>query len=60
MVLYEYRTGPKGTTYSSFLANGSAPTRQIAERSPDIARQLHHIARQLEADANGLAAKDTE
>jgi len=34
--------------------------RRIAERSPDIARELHHIAQQLKAGANGLAANDTE
>jgi len=34
--------------------------RRIAERAPDIARELHHIARQLEADANGLFANETE
>jgi hypothetical protein len=34
--------------------------RRMAERSPDVASQLDHIARQLEADAEELAAKTSE
>jgi hypothetical protein len=34
--------------------------RRIAERSPDIAVELRHMARQLEAQANELGRQDTD
>jgi hypothetical protein len=40
----------------AFLRMAAIELRRIAERSPDIASELYHIARQLEADANELAA----
>ena len=37
-----------------FLRMAAIELRRIAERAPDIAPELHHIADQLDADANDL------
>lgn len=39
----------------SFLKKASTEMRRIAAGDPDIAVELRHIARQLEAEANELA-----
>ena len=44
----------------AFLRMAAIELRRMAERSPDVASQLDHIARQLEADADELAAKTSE
>ena len=44
----------------AFLRMAAIELRRIAERSPDIASELYHISRQLEADADELAAKTSE
>ena len=44
----------------AFLRMAAIELRRIAERSPDIASELYHIARQLEADANDLVSEKTE
>lgn len=37
-----------------FLRMSAIELRRLAERAPDIAAELHHIANQLDADANEL------
>ena len=37
-----------------FLRMAAIELRRIAERGPDIAAELHHIADQLDADADDL------
>jgi hypothetical protein len=37
-----------------FLRMAAIELRRIAERAPDIAGELHHIADQLDADADDL------
>lgn len=37
-----------------FLRMSAIELRRLAERAPDIAAELHHIAAQLDADANDL------
>jgi len=37
-----------------FLRMAAIELRRIAERAPDIAAELHHIADQLDADADDL------
>lgn len=37
-----------------FLRMAAIELRRIAERAPDIADELHHLARQLDADADDL------
>ena len=37
-----------------FLRMSAIELRRLAERAPDIAGELHHIADQLDADANDL------
>jgi hypothetical protein len=37
-----------------FLRMAAIELRRIAERAPDIADELHHLADQLDADANDL------
>ena len=37
-----------------FLRMAAIELRRIAERAPDIAAELHHIADQLDADAKDL------
>lgn len=37
-----------------FLRMAAIELRRIAERAPEIAAELHHLADQLEADANDL------
>ena len=37
-----------------FLRMAAIELRRIAERAPEIASELHHIADQLDADANDL------
>ena len=37
-----------------FLHMAAIELRRIAERAPEITRELHHIANQLEADADDL------
>jgi len=44
----------------AFLRMAAIELRRMAERSPDVASQLDRIARQLEADADELAAKISE
>lgn len=44
----------------TFLRMTAIELRRMAERSPDIASELDHIARQLEADADELAANTSE
>lgn len=42
-----------------FLRMAAVELRRIAERAPDVAVELQHVARQLEAEAAGLARRDT-
>ena len=37
-----------------FLRMAAIELRRIAERAPDVGDELHHIVRQLEADATDL------
>lgn len=37
-----------------FLRMSAIELRRLAERAPDIAAELHHIADQLDSDANEL------
>jgi len=37
-----------------FLRMSAIELRRLAERAPDVAAELHHIADQLDADANDL------
>lgn len=37
-----------------FLRMAAIELRRIAERAPDVSAELHHIADQLDADANDL------
>lgn len=37
-----------------FLRMSAIELRRLAERAPDIAAELHHIADQLDADTNDL------
>jgi hypothetical protein len=37
-----------------FLRMSAIELRRLAERAPDVASELHHIADQLDADANDL------
>ena len=39
---------------TKFLRMAAIELRRIAERAPDVAAELHHIADQLDADANDL------
>jgi hypothetical protein len=44
----------------AFLIMAAIELRRIAERAPDIAIELRHVAQQLEADVEDLAHHDTE
>jgi hypothetical protein len=44
----------------AFLQMAAIELRRIAELSPDIAVELRHMARQLEAQANELGRQDTD
>ncbi len=44
----------------AFLRMAAIEIRRIAERAPDVAVELHHTARQLEAEADSLSERNTE
>jgi hypothetical protein len=44
----------------SFLKMAAIELIRIAERAPDIAIELRHVAQQLEAEMEDLARHDTE
>jgi hypothetical protein len=43
-----------------FLRMAAIEMRRIADRAPDVAVELRHMARQLDAEADALSAPNTE
>jgi hypothetical protein len=44
----------------AFLRMAAQQIRQLAEHAPDIATELHHMAGQLETEADDLAGQKPE
>jgi hypothetical protein len=43
---------------STFLRMAAIQLRELADSSPEIARELHHIADQLEAEASDMDGQE--